>query len=453
MNDDRQIKFHLLIDETIRFLGENGVSSNDRIAVLSPNSIDYIAFIIACWRIGATVVPVSTRYPADMINVSLAAVDCDKIFVANEFCHLKLTAKRYKLNHEPTSRATFVCCGEFVDYNFDLDKNADIIFTSGSSDVPKAVLHTLSNHYYSAVGSEANIPFRAEHTWLLTLPLYHISGFSLIMRALLHGGSIAFAAAGESLSESIITCDFTHVSLVPTQLAQLMAMPECLAKLKLLSAILVGGGPIRSSLVKKAIDHNLPIYITYGSTEMSSQITTTSKKCQDLLNGSSSTILPHRKLRIDVDGHICVKGDTLFKGYVNGSTVSLPADEDGYFRTGDIGSVDQDGSLYVTGRADNMFISGGENIYPEQIERAIGEIETVQAVVVVDVNCGRYGQRPAAFIKMLNDLPIDQDEFKARLGDCLEVFKVPVAFYPWPDNVSTVKPSRKFFRDLAARFE
>ena len=451
MSEDGEKKFRSLIDDMVRLLCETCVGVDDRVGVLAQNSVQYIAFVIACWRVGAVVVPVSSRYPVDKINVSLASVGCDVLFVSNEYAGLELEVRKICFEHGSISEPAAIGGITLSELGLDLDNDADIIFTSGSTDVPKAVLHSLSNHYYSALGSDENIPFGQGDRWLLTLPMYHISGFSLIMRVLLHGGGIAIGALGDSLAGWVTGCEFSHISLVPTQLGQLMSNEACVEKLRSLKAILVGGGAIQSSLVERAVGCGLAIHTTYGSTEMCSQITTSRAGCGEIAKGSSGTALRYRKIRIGSDGEIGVKGEVLFKGYVEGSRVFWPVDEDGYFRTGDVGSVDADGNLFVVGRADNMFVSGGENIYPEQIERVISEIEGVEAVVVVGAKSEKFGERPVAFVKMIDGEMFDCEAIRAGVRERVEDFKVPDTFNLWPDGVSVFKPSRKYFRELAGR--
>jgi O-succinylbenzoic acid--CoA ligase len=430
-------------------LCEIGIRQGDAVAILSENSREFAELVLACWRLSAVVMPVSTRYPCRMVSSILGDFNV----------HFLLTSRDLS-----TPQNQSFCIDDFVadggedwtpaafDKNdFDLQADASIILTSGSSAKPKAVLHSLGNHYFSALGSHENIPFGPGDTWLASLPMYHISGFSLIMRAWLHGGTLVFPMAKQPLTESVQRYDITHLSVVPTQLMQLLDDPACVRRLKGMAAILLGGASLPLHLIQKAAALELPVYRTYGSTEMASQITTTSvKDCHDL-NSSSGCVLRYRQMKLSPEGEILVKGRSLFKGYVAEKSVILPVDDEGFFDSGDIGYLDNENRLHVTGRKDLMFISGGENIHPEEIEKAIEYIESVEQVVVVPIEDIQFGSRPVAFIRTKEGMEFDVNRAKKVLRDRLESFKIPEHFLPWPKEFdSSLKPSISRLQTLAA---
>jgi len=439
------------IDKTAEKLRKAGISAKDRIAVLSENTPEYAVLVLACWKIDAVVVPISTRYPVSKINASLDSIRCQKIFVSSDNTKPALKAHSCRIDDFVRPGKTEFLFADFDRMNLNLNAHASIIFTSASSGSPKAVLHTIANHYYSALGAGRNISFSKGDRWLMSLPIYHISGFSLLMRALLNQGTIVFPDPRDSLKESVLNCRLTHLSVVPAQLSQLLNDFACVDALRKLKAILVGGSSIPSALIEESIAQELAVYTTYGSTEMASQITTAKPKDLKKFKNSCGRILDFRKLKISPDGEIIVKGRTLFQGYVTGDELELKLDEHGYFHTGDIGYMDN-GNLFVTGRKDLMFISGGENIFPEEIETAIENIEYVEQAIVVPVDSKTFGQSPVAFVKMQAAKPLDADFIKSRLRKNLEGFKIPITFFAWPKfKESSVKPSRKAFLDYAAQ--
>jgi O-succinylbenzoic acid--CoA ligase len=186
---------------------------------------------------------------------------------------------------------------------------------------------------------------------------------------------------------------------------------------------------------------------------MASQVTTTlpGEKFEKLK--TSGKLLNHRHLRLAEDGEILVQGDTLFKGYVRGSRHKLNVDLKGWFASGDLGFLDSDGYLTVTGRKDNMFISGGENIHPEEIERVFFELNGVNEAVVVPVKNDEFGYRPVAFINMDGKFP-NEDFFNRFLVNKIPHFKIPDYFLPFPDEdqFSGIKPNRLIFSKIAEKF-
>lgn len=439
------------IYKTAEKLLKAGIAPGDRVAVLSDNSPNYATVVMACWKIGAVAVPISTRYPVSKINSALENLRCAKIFVSADNTKPDLKARTYLIDDFVKSDEPEFTPENFESMNLNLNADASIIFTSASCGRPKAVLHSIANHYYSAVGACKNIPFGKADRWLMSLPMYHISGFSLLMRALLKQGTIVFPASGEPLEEVILNSRLSHLSLVPAQLSGLLNEPACVDALRKLKAILIGGAPIPTALLEEAILEKLPVYTTYGSTEMASQIATTTPQDLKKSKNTCGRILDYQNLKIAPDSEILVKGNTLFTGYVNGDSVELDLDQQGYFHTADTGYID-DGLLFVIGRKDLMFISGGENIFPEEIEKVIENIENVEQAIVVPVDDPLLGQRPVAFVKIQSAQPLDADCIESRLRKNLEGFKIPIAFFPWPKcQEPSLKPNRKALGDYAAR--
>jgi O-succinylbenzoic acid--CoA ligase len=172
---------------------------------------------------------------------------------------------------------------------------------------------------------------------------------------------------------------------------------------------------------------------------MSSQIATTQLALDSSLN-TSFTLLPYREIAISEDGEILVKGKTLFSGYYTQGKVVPQIDAEGYFPTGDLGVQADDGSLTILGRKDNMFISGGENIHPEAIERAINAFSGIRNCVVVAVDNEKYGKRPVAIIDTEQD--IDTQQLIQFLQSKLSSYEIPDAFYQWPEITFPFKINR-----------
>ena len=175
------------------------------------------------------------------------------------------------------------------------------------------------------------------------------------------------------------------------------------------------------------------MHTTYGLTEMSSQVTTTSPEDRRDRLFTSGKVLDHRDLKVD-NGQVFVKGKTLFKGYVKAGRTLLPVDDKGWFGTGDMGHIDSDGYLTLLGRQDNMFVSGGENVYPEEIEEALCRLPDILQAVVVPIKDKEFGFRPVAFIKIEGNKAVDQGNIVSNLERYLPRFKIPVAFFKWPEK-------------------
>lgn len=300
-----------------------------------------------------------------------------------------------------------------------------ILKTSGSMGVPKAIFHTWEQHVLAAQAVIANTQLDKNSVSLLSLPLHHISGLAILVRAWVSGGRWALPEKGWA--------GVTHVSLVSTQLKRFLENQESVKALRKMKAILLGGSAISKTLIQQAYQEDLPIIMTYGSTETASQVTATC--LGDSLDRlfTSGKCLPDREIQISQTGEILVKGDMLY--------------QPGWYSTGDLGSLDSQGYLNVLGRLDNRLISGGENIYPEEIEKALLEHPQIESVVVVAKNDEEYGQRPVVFLKMSSD--INTQELQSFLTDRLERFKIPKDWRRWPSGVpESFKINRSFFAKL-----
>jgi o-succinylbenzoate---CoA ligase len=238
----------------------------------------------------------------------------------------------------------------------------------------------------------------------------------------------------------------THVSLVSTQLLRLLRESDPAPGG--LKAILLGGGPVPISLVDEAAARGLPIHTSYGLTEMASQVTATPPGASREALRTSGRPLPYRELSISDSGDILVKGETLFAGYVEGDSIDPASDTDGWFHTGDLGELDADGYLRVRGRKDYLFISGGENVQPEEIEEALCRIEGVEEAVVVPVPDAEFGARPVAFVRTAG---VEPGDLARALEPVLPRFKIPAAFHGWPEVAGGMKVDRAFFRERARR--
>jgi O-succinylbenzoic acid--CoA ligase len=307
----------------------------------------------------------------------------------------------------------------------DPDRPATILYTSGSTGAPKAALHTWKNHLYSAKGANANMPLREGDRWLLSLPLYHVGGLAPLVRCALAGATAVVPDPNQRLADDLRRRKVTYVSLVPTQFRRLLEATEGPPP-RSLRGILLGGGPIPGTLVRRAEARGWPVLASYGSTEMASQVATTALGGTGALLGRAGRCLPHRRLRIE-DEQILVAGASLFEGYVTGDGIDDPRRGDGWFPTGDRGRLDAAGRLRVLGRTDRMFVSGGENIQPEEIEDVLEQLSGIERAVVVPVPHPDYGARPVAFVEGAD---ADSAEgLRAALADRLPGFKIPEAFH------------------------
>lgn len=436
------------VSAAVARLREIGCAEGERVGLCLPKDGRYLVLLLALIRAGAIACPLSDRVPPRGLAALLRKADC-AVLISDGPVSDAVDATAIRHLHPGTllqDAGDRTVSGEPLPLS--LDRPATIIFTSGSSDDPKAALHTLGNHYYSALGSNENIELEPGDRWLHLLPLYHVGGLSILFRCLHAGAAVALPKPGATLGRSIVDNGATHVSLVATQLRRLLEEDVDLGSLK---AVLLGGGPVPDALLGEALSSGLPVHTSYGLTEMASQVTSTRSGASRDEFRTAGRPLSHREVSVLEEGEILVRGETLFAGYVAGAGIERPLDTDGWFHTKDLGELDGEGRLRVLGRRDNMFISGGENVQPEEIEGALCRIEGVEEAVVAPVPDEEFGERPVAFVRTDRE-GVTAEDLAAELKKSLPRFKVPVAFHSWPEEASAgIKPDRGLFRVYALR--
>ena len=410
-----------------------GLPPGSRLTVQAENSAVLAAFLYGVWSAGLLPLILSPLLPVQRVRELGTELRCGPPFTAGD---LDLPAGGAQADPvDPGAPAT-------------------ALLTSGSTGAPRAVVHTLANHLYSAIGSAANLLLERGDRWLVALPICHVAGLSILFRCLL-AGATALIARSASFREDdrgpdealALLPHATRLSVVPAQLQRLIEVPA--DRRSALRSVLVGGQAASPALLERARAAGIPVLPTYGSTEMASQVATAAPGTE-VPPGASGRVLPHRRLRIR-DGRIEVGGATLFAGYLAPDGIEPPPLEPGgWFATGDCGRLDSDGVLTVTGRADGMFISGGENIHPQEIEEVLGSHPAVAIAVVVPAPDPAFGSRPVAFIQSPGAVP-PEDELQALLAERLPRYKHPVRYLPMPADALTPlgKPDRARLTGLA----
>lgn len=361
-------------------LSQLKIQSGDRIAVLHPPCPPLIALFFAAWRLNASICPLNLRSPPAQIKRCIERLS-PKLFIDSFPISNPVLPSNFRSQEE---RSLF-------------------LFTSGSTGIPKIAVLTLDNLIASA-SSYSFVDLQNDDRWLLSLPLFHVSGIGIVLRCILARATIVLDESDPKI---------THLSYVPSQLYR--ATPVY----KNLKCILLGGAPILS------YPENLPIFVTYGLTEMGSWITARNRPPR--INGYYylGFPLPDREIRLQATGEIFVRGKTLFQGYWENGRIDPPQD---WFATGDIGLWDAKEGLAIRGRKDWQFISGGENIQPEEIEQYLLQIPEVIEAVVVPQNHDQFGQRPAAFVRT-SDPSFNLHRLQTSLQDQLPKYKIPVFLF------------------------
>lgn len=269
-----------------------------------------------------------------------------------------------------------------------------IISTSGSEGQPKAVMLSNGNLDAAATAANLRLPLGPGDCWLACLPLYHIGGLSILWRCAQAGATVLLH---DGFDSALIARDFehhalSHISLVPAMLARLL--DAGIAPPASLRHAIIGGAALAKPLYERAIKAGWPLNPSYGMSESAAQIATWIPADGPWQEGLVGTALGDNELAISDDGRIRLRGPQLMAGYLAGGGL----DETGWLTTGDLGKIDQYGRLTVTGRADDMLISGGFNVHPLQVESCLAACPGICDVAVTSLPDPVWGDLVVALV-------------------------------------------------------
>jgi O-succinylbenzoic acid--CoA ligase len=269
-----------------------------------------------------------------------------------------------------------------------------IIATSGSAGNPRAVRLGNSQLDAAAAASNARLPLYPGDLWLNCLPLYHIGGLSILWRCARAGATVLLqdGFAAELVAADLAAHPVTHISLVPAMLGRLLdfgTRPPAS-----LRVALIGGAALSRPLYERATAAGWPLYVSYGMSETAAQIATHTPADGPWHEGLAGQPMPGHEIRIGDDGRLRVRGPQVMSGYLDGSGI----DTNDWLTTGDLGQIDAAGRLTILGRADDILISGGRNVHPQEIESCLAACPGVLDVAVTGQPDAIWGDLVVALV-------------------------------------------------------
>jgi O-succinylbenzoic acid--CoA ligase len=440
----------------VDYLQTLGIKAGDRVGLLLTNHPRYIILVHALVRCEAIAVFLNIRLTAEEICWQIED-SLTKYLICDEFTqltanHLGSQIKELVVENSPHPPASpRGRGGEKVMFSspsgrgvrdeglINLEKIQGIFYTSGTTGKPKGVTLTYSNHFHNAIASALQLGINPDDNWLLCMPLFHVGGLAIAWRSVINGTTITLLPKfdEQEVLEAIACEKVTIISLVPTMLTRLLQHPNR-QNLQKLRAILLGGAPASSELIDRCLQLNLPIMPTYGMTETASQITTLLPHEVTIRRGSSGLPLFGNRLRIvdehqqdlevGVIGQILVQGLSVMSDYLHQSDDQ--ALQDGWFCTGDLGYLDRNGYLYVVSRRSDLIISGGENIYPTEIEAILLTHPAITEVCIVGLGDREWGEIVVAVIVAESQLSLVEIRSFCEQKS-LARYKLPKSIYIW----------------------
>lgn len=433
-----------------RWLVRQGVAPGDRVAVLLANGAPFVRLAHGIGRAGAVMVPLNTRLTPRELAWQLQDVEANVLLydarhegraAALRDALPELACVPAEAMDEAMEEEAAAADERAEPRLIDLAATHTIIYTSGTTGHSKGACLTYGNHWWSAVASALNLGLHPDDRWLACLPLFHVSGLSILMRSVIYGitAVVHDGFDPERVNRAIEEDGVTIVSVVATMLQRMLDAWGERPYPPHLRCILVGGGPVPRPLLERCARWNIPVVQTYGLTETASQAVTLAP--QDALRklGSAGKPLLPNELRI-IDGQtgrtlppgevgeIALRGPTVTPGYVNNPTATAQAIRDGWLHTGDLGYVDDEGYLYVVDRRDDLIITGGENVYPAEVEAALISHPGVAEAGVTGLPDAHWGQSVAAAVVLRPGSHVTEDDLQAFCAQRLAGYKVPRRF-------------------------
>ena len=374
------------------------LNPGSRVGLLATNSLMSYKLALAIMCSGRTIVWLNWRLAGEELERQIKDSGL-------QLCLVENTLWRSGMTDPFKSYSAFLITsadpGELIPV-FKSNWVASIMYTSGTTGKPKGVLQTFGNHFYSAVSSALNLGLSSADKWLCVAPIFHISGFSIIMRGLIYGMTVRLVEKfrAEEIERILANETVTIMSVVPFMLKKLIQQQNKTNTHynSAFRCMLLGGGTIDRETLEACLQRSIPVVQCYGMTETCSQIVALRSADALLKLGSVGQPLFSTQLKLSKDGEILLKTPALTPGYLN-LPDKLPSKMiDGWYRTGDVGHLDKEGYLYIDGRADEMLISGGENIFPQEVEQVYKRYPQINEVAVVGQNDSVWGQVPVAFV-------------------------------------------------------
>ncbi|USS89076.1 o-succinylbenzoate--CoA ligase [Fructilactobacillus cliffordii] len=409
---------------------QSRLSKHGRVAILGNNTPKLYFGILALHQLGEPIVCLNKHLTAPELQYQIADAQVQTILTTQKFlpqlqavANVKQLIALDQLKWQPQAN--------WPAQPTELDALASIMYTSGTTGRPKGVCQSYRNHWTSALGAELNLPVTESDCWICAVPLYHISGLSIVMRSLLYGMPVRLY---EHFDPQAINQDLVHgrgtiISVVPYMLKKLLAKKHEPYD-NHFSYMLLGGGAIDQATLDQCDHHQIPVIQSYGMTETASQVVALNPADAQRKLGSVGKPLFPVSLKIantkqsNQIGEILLKGDNLTPGYLNQpQRLTEKTTATGWFRTGDLGYVDDEGFLYVKSRLAELIISGGENIYPHEIEQLLNQLPGVQESAVVGKTDATWGSIPVAFL--VTDQSYSLTKVQKFLMDKLAKYKFP----------------------------
>jgi fatty-acyl-CoA synthase len=424
----RSVTYAELDEASDRFAGsflERGLGHGDRVATLTGNSPEHVAVFFACAKLGLTLAPLSWRLAPAELAYQLADSEPALFLVEDEHGALG-QATGHPL-------APLAVPDELVAQSHKLAaEDADpllLVYTSGTTGRPKGALLTQANCFWTNLSFDLATGVSGDDVVLQVLPQFHCGGWNVqALLAWWKGASVVLERSFDPgrclalIEEKRVT---TMMGVPANYLFLAQDAAFATSDLSSLRRAVVGGAPMPEPLLEIWHERGVDVVQGYGLTEAAPNVLCLPPEDAGRKLGSAGKPYPHVDVRLSEEGELQVRGPNVFAGYWRDPEASAQAFEDGWLRTGDIAERDEEGFYRIRGRLKDMYISGGENVYPAEVESVLHEHSAVVDAAVVGVPDDRWGEIGVAFV--VADGEVSEEELIAFVRERLARFKAPKA--------------------------
>ncbi len=425
------------------YLASLGAQAGERIALLARHGLVFANTVHSIIQLEAILVPLNTRLSATELVWQLRDAGVHMLIYDSD--HRELAQQVVESLRTSVAAGPIEVELDGVHWNEDelpiyheyivLTATQSLMYTSGTTGRPKAARISYKNQLWGALGSALRLGVQPDDRWLTPLPLFHVGGQSVLLRSVIYGTTAVVHAAFDPVKVNQALCEqgVTLVSVVPVMLSRMLG-EQTEPYPNTLRNVLLGGGPAPRLLLDVCIQQHVPVSQSYGLTEANSQVATLSIEDSLRKIGSAGRALAFTEVCImgedgPVDpyqeGEIVLRGPTVITGYENNPEADERAFRNGFFYTGDIGYVDSEGYLYVLDRRADMIVSGGENVYPAEVEATLLAHEDIMDAGVFGMPDERFGQLPFAVVKVRLGVTLDIAELKKFCRKHIAGYKIP----------------------------
>lgn len=438
-------------DAVAAMLRRDQVAAGSRVAAVLADDAAAIALAHAVRRLGAVLVPLNRRAAPGELAYQFDTVGARVVVFDVEHEEAAASARRLASSSSQQTRLLDIQALEQKDLDtsdlrteVDLDSAATILFTSGTTARPKGAVLTHGNHVASADAWADLLQPRATDRWLACVPLFHVAGVAIVVRAARWGVPLEVHERFDAgRVAAAVTDGVSHLSLVPVQLAATLQALEGLTPPPTLRAILLGGGPIPQDLLRRARGAGYPVVTTYGMTETASGVVAGGGDDETIADRGGGRPLAGVDIRIaagtsndsDTGGEVLIRGAMVFAGYVASRSQSdqpveiVPGTRAEWHASGDIGHLDERGLLHIDDRRVDMLVSGGENVYPAEVEMVLLAHPDISDAGVVGIPDPEWGAVPVAAIVVRDGALLPDATLERYCRTQLAGYKVPRRFH------------------------